>query len=77
MKKYTKNTIQNVILKLILFMQQDIKTSKYQSSSVEDLINLFGAEKEAVIFLNQAKSKLKEDQTEVIDQFLDLIDYDV
>ena len=77
MKKNTKNTIQNVILKLILFMQQDIKTSKYQSSSVEDLINLFGAEKEAVIFLNQAKSKLKEDQTEVIDQFLDLIDYDV
>ena len=77
MKKYTKNTIQNVILKLILFMQQDIKTSKYQSSSVEDLINLFVAEKEAVIFLNQAKSKLKEDQTEVIDQFLDLIDYDV
>ena len=58
-------------------MQQDIKTSKYQSSSVEDLINLFGAEKEAVIFLNQAKPKLKEDQTEVIDQFLDLIDYDV
>ena len=77
MKKYTKNTIQNVILKLILFMQQDIKTSKYQSSSVEDLINLFVAEKEAVIFLNQAKSKLKDDQTEVIDQFLDLIDYDV
>ena len=77
MKKYTKNTIQNVILKLILFIQQDIKTSKYQSSSVEDLINLFVAEKEAVIFLNQAKSKLKDDQTEVIDQFLDLIDYDV
>ena len=77
MKKYTKNTIQNVILKLILFMQQDIKTSKYQSSSVEDLINLFVAEKEAVIFLKQAKTKLKDDQTEVIDQFLDLIDYDV
>ena len=62
----------------ICYIQKDIATSKHQSSSTEDLINLFEAEIEAVKFINKIKLQIIEDaKKQIIDEYLDMIDYDV
>ena len=56
---------------------------KHQSSSIEDLILLFEAEKEAVININQTRAQLhseintSNENYEMISHYLSLIDYNV
>ena len=62
-----------------MYIQKDIATSKHQSSSTEDLINLFEAEVEAVKFMNKIKVQISDEDAkkQIIDEYLHIIDYDM
>merc|ERR1711899_252857 len=52
--------------------------AKHQASSTQDLMLLFNAEKEAVQCLNQTKIELdNKSLQQMIQQYLNLVDYDV
>ena len=63
----------------ICYIQKDIATSKHQSSSTEDLINLFEAEVEAVKFINKIRVQIRDEDAkkQIIDEYLHMIDYDM
>ena len=59
--------------------QRENAVAKHQSSSIEDLMLLFETERECVKCLIKARDKLEKNDTtlKLIDNYLDLIDYDM
>ena len=64
-------------LSYTFYTQERNDFSKHPSLSTEDLIILFEAEKEAVKYLIEIKNHTKSKLNQVIDKYLNLIDYDM
>ena len=61
-----------------IYFQKENAFAKHQASSTQDLMLLFNAEKEAVQCLNQTKIELdNKSLQQMIQQYLNLVDYDV
>ena len=65
-----------ISISLLLTFQREKATTKHLSSSTEDLILLFKAEKNIVKFLKSNSSQALSNAKETIDSYLKLVDFD-
>ena len=79
----TENVVKVIILKfplsfyLYIYFQKGHEIAKHRSSSTEDLILLFEAEKRAAILMKEVKISNDSILQDVVTNFLRLIDYDM